>query len=444
MLLIGNGIVITRNDDNDFYDCGAVLIDNGTISDVGDSVTLREKYRNAQYIDAKGGIIMPGFINVHEHIYSALARGMNIANYAPTNFLEILDGMWWTVDKTLTLEQVRQSALATYMECIKNGVTTIFDHHASFSAIEDSLFTIAEASKMAGMRSNLCFEVSDRHGRQKMERAVLENENFIKHALADDSDMVAAMMGLHASFTLSPETLDFVRAHKPAGAGYHIHVAEGKEDLDDSLKKYGKRTIERLSDEGILGDKTLAVHCVYLDDHEMQLLRESDTMVAHNPESNMGNACGCPPTLKIYQQGILTGLGTDGYTHDILESWKVANVLHKHEQRNPNVGWQELPDMLFNGNAKIANRYFTKKLGVLEAGAAGDVIISDYNPYTPMNAGNYNGHLLFGMQGNSITTTIINGKIVMKDRVLTTLDEAKITADIRQGAAQLWQAINSK
>ncbi len=442
MLLIGNGIVITRNENNDFYNCGAVLIDNGTIAAVGDNARLREQYAKAEFIDAKGGIIMPGFINVHEHIYSALARGMNIANYAPTNFLEILDGMWWTVDKTLTLEQVKQSALATYIECIKNGVTTIFDHHASFSAIEDSLFTIAEASRMAGVRSNLCFEVSDRHGRQKMEQAVLENENFIKHALADDSDMIAAMMGLHASFTLSPASLDFVRAHKPVGVGYHIHVAEGKEDLDDSLKKYGKRTIERLADEGILGDKTLAVHCVYLDDHEMQLLKDSDTMVAHNPESNMGNACGCPPTLKIYQQGILTGLGTDGYTHDMLESWKVANVLHKHEQRNPNVGWQELPDMLFNGNAKIANRYFNKKLGVLEVGAAGDVIISDYNPYTPMNADNHNGHLLFGMQGNSITTTIINGKIVMKDRVLTCLDEAKNTADIRQGAAKLWQAIN--
>ncbi len=444
MLLIGNGIVITRNENNDFYNCGAVLIANGSIVDVGESAALRSKYGNAQFIDAKGGIIMPGFINVHEHIYSALARGMNIAGYAPTNFLEILDGMWWTVDKTLTLEQVKQSALATYMECIKNGVTTIFDHHASFSAIEGSLFTIAEAARMAGVRSNLCFEVSDRHGRQKMEQAVLENENFIKHALADDSDMLAAMMGLHASFTLSPETLDFVRAHKPDGVGYHIHVAEGKADLDDSLQKYGKRTIERLSDEAILGDTTLAVHCIYLDDHEMQLLRESNTMVAHNPESNMGNACGCPPTLKIYQNGILTGLGTDGYTHDVLESWKVANVLHKHELRNPNAGWQELPAMLFDGNAKIANRYFKKKLGALEVGAAGDVIISDYNPYTPLNADNYNGHILFGMQGNSITTTIINGQIVMKDRILTTLDEAKITADIRQGAAKLWQSINSK
>ncbi len=442
MLLVGNGIVITRNKDNDFYDCGAVLIDNGVIEAVGECAQLKRDYPDAEFIDAKGGLIMPGFINVHEHIYSALARGFAIKNYAPNNFLEILDGMWWTIDKTLTLEQVKNSAQATYMECIKNGVTTIFDHHASFGAIRDSLFTIEQVSRQAGVRSNLCFEVSDRHGRAKMEQSVLENEAFIKHALADDSDMIAAMMGLHASFTVSPETMAFVRKHKPDGVGYHIHVAEGIEDLHDSLKKYGKRIIHRLMDEQILGEKTLAVHCIYLNDSEIRLLKDTNTMMAHNPESNMGNACGCPPTLEIYNKGVLSGLGTDGYTHDVLESWKVANVLHKHHLCDATVAWGELPDMLFNGNAQIANRYFKRKLGALEKGAAGDVIISDYNPYTPISADNYNGHILFGMQGNSINTTIINGKIVMRDRQLKTLDEEKITAEIKRGSAALWHSIN--
>ncbi len=444
MLLVGNGYLITRNQENDFYKNGAVCIENGIIKEVGETSALKTKYQDAEFIDAKGGIIMPGFINVHEHIYSAMARGFAIPGYAPNGFLEILAGMWWNIDNTLTLEQVKQSALATYMESIKNGVTTVFDHHASFSAIRDSLFKIEEASKMAGLRSNLCFEVSDRHGRKKMEESVLENEAFIKHALKDDSDMIAAMMGLHASFTLSDDSLKFVRQHKPDGVGYHIHVAEGIEDLHDSLKKYGKRIVYRLMDEQLLGEKSMAVHCIYVNPSEMKLLKDTNTMVAHNPESNMGNACGCPPTMEIYKHGVLTGLGTDGYTHDVLESWKVANVLHKHHLCDPNAAWGELPDMLFNGNAQIANRYFKRKLGVLEAGAAGDVIISDYSPYTPLTADNYNGHILFGMQGNSITTTICNGKVLMQNRELKTLDEEKIVADIQIGSAKLWEAIKNK
>lgn len=442
MLLIGNGILITRNQNNDFYQSGAVAIKDGVIKAFGETDHLKKQYADAQFIDAGGDIIMPGFINVHEHIYSALARGFSINGYAPTNFLEILDGMWWTIDKTLTLEQVKQSALATYMESIKNGVTTVFDHHASYGAIGDSLFKIAEAAKMAGVRTNLCFEVSDRHGEAKMKEAVLENEAFIKHALADDSDMLSAMMGLHASFTLSNQSLAYVRQHTPDGVGYHIHVAEGIEDLHDSLKKYGKRIVYRLMDEQILGSKSIAVHCIYVNPSEMRLLKETDTMVVHNPESNMGNACGCPPTMEIYRHGVLTGLGTDGYTHDVLESWKVANVLHKHHLCDPGAAWGELPDMLFNANAKIANRYFKKPLGKIETGAAADVIISDYKPYTPINADNYNGHILFGMQGNSIKTTVINGKVVMQDRQLKSLDEEKILADIRQGSQALWQTIN--
>ena len=146
--------------------------------------------------------------------------------------------------------------------------------------------------------------------------------------------------------------------------GYHIHVAEGIEDLHDCLKKYGKRIVDRLYDCNILGSKTLLGHCIYVNPHEMELIKETDTMVVHNPESNMGNACGCPPTMEIVHRGILTGLGTDGYTHDVLESYKVANVLPKHHLCDPGAAWSEVPPMLFEGNPRIANRYFKKQLDV--------------------------------------------------------------------------------
>lgn len=444
MLLIGNGRLVTRDDTNPFMENGAVLIENDLIKKVGLTEELRNEYKDAEYIDAKGGVIMPGFINVHEHIYSAMARGLAIKGYDPKGFLDILDGMWWTIDRNLSLSQVKQSALATYIDSIKNGVTTVFDHHASFGAIEESLFTIEEAAKETGIRSCLCYEVSDRDGEEKMKQAVKENEAFIKHALKDDTDMIAGMMGLHASFTLSDKTLEYCAEHKPEGVGYHIHVAEGIEDLYDSLHKHGKRIIDRLMDMDILGSKTLAAHCIYVNKHEMDVLKETDTMVVHNPESNMGNACGCPPTMEIFHHGILTGLGTDGYTHDMTESYKVANVLHKHHLCNANAAWGEVPEMLFKGNAAIANRYFKRPVGVLKEGAAADVIISDYIPLTPMTKDNINSHVLFGMTGRSIITTVANGKVLMKDRILTEIDEEEAMAKIREEAEKLWTKINSR
>lgn len=444
MLLIGNGRLVTRDDTNPFMENGAVLIENDLIKKVGLTEELRNEYKDAEYIDAKGGVIMPGFINVHEHIYSAMARGLAIKGYDPKGFLDILDGMWWTIDRNLTLSQVKQSALATYIDSIKNGVTTVFDHHASFGAIEESLFTIEEAAKETGIRSCLCYEVSDRDGEEKMKQAVKENESFIKHALKDDTDMIAGMMGLHASFTLSDKTLEYCAEHKPEEVGYHIHVAEGIEDLYDSLHKHGKRIIDRLMDMDILGSKTLAAHCIYVNKHEMDVLKETDTMVVHNPESNMGNACGCPPTMEIFHHGILTGLGTDGYTHDMTESYKVANVLHKHHLCNANAAWGEVPEMLFKGNAAIANRYFKRPVGVLKEGAAADVIISDYIPLTPMTKDNINSHVLFGMTGRSIITTVANGKVLMKDRILTEIDEEEAMAKVREEAEKLWTKINSR
>ena len=442
MLVIGNGRLVTRDPGNPFYENGAVAMEGTVIKKVGTTEEIKKEYPEAEYVDAKGGVIMPAFINTHEHIYSAMARGLSINNYNPNGFLEILDGMWWTIDRHLTNEQTRQSARATYLDSIKNGVTTVFDHHASFGEIHNSLFAIEDAAKEMGIRTCLCYEVSDRDGLDKAKAAVMENAAWIKHALADDTDMLAGMMGMHAQFTISDETMELAAANKPAEVGYHIHVAEGIEALHDCLKKHVKRIVDRLMDCNILGSKTLLAHCIYVNPHEMQLIKDTDTMVVHNPESNMGNACGCPPTMEIVHRGILTGLGTDGYTHDMTESFKVANVLHKHHLCDPGAAWGEVPQMLFEGNARIANRYFKKQLGVLKEGAAADVIVTDYYPLTPMNAGNVNGHILFGMTGRSVVTTVCNGKVLMKDRELIGIDEEKVMAEVRAEAHKLERSIN--
>ena len=442
MIIIGNGRLVTRDPAAPFYENGAVAVDGNTIRKVGETAAIRSEFPEAEYVDAKGGVIMPAFINTHEHIYSAMARGLSIKGYDPKGFLEILDGMWWTIDRHLTNEATRQSARVTYLDSIKNGVTTVFDHHASFGEIHDSLFAIEDAAKEFGLRTCLCYEISDRDGMDKAKEAVMENAAWIKHALADDSDMIAGMMGMHAQFTISDETMALAAANKPDEVGYHIHVAEGIEDLHHCLKHYGKRIVDRLMDCNILGSKTLLAHCIYVNPHEMELIKGTDTMVVHNPESNMGNACVCPPTMEIVHRGILTGLGTDGYTQDMLESYKVANVLHKHHLCDPNAAWSEVPQMLFEGNAKIAGRYFKKPLGILKEGAAADVIVADYIPRTPMTKDNINSHIVFGMTGRSVVTTMCNGKILMKDRELIGVDEEKVLYEVREEAKKLERSIN--
>ena len=442
MLLFVNGKVITRDDQRPLIENGAVAVQGNEIIKVGDEKELRLEYPEAELIDARGGLIMPGLINAHNHIYSAMARGLSIDGYNPQGFLDILDGMWWTIDRHLSLEQTRQSALATYIDCIKNGVTTVFDHHASFGAVTDSLFTIAQAAEELGVRTCLCYEVSDRDGKEKTRAAIKENADFIKYAQSKKEDMLKGMMGLHASFTISDETFALCRENTPENVGYHIHVAEGIEDLHHSLKHYGKRVVNRLMDLGILGPKTITAHCIYVNPQEMDLLKETDTMVVHNPESNMGNACGCPPTLEIYKRGVLSGLGTDGYTNDMFESYKVANILHKHSLCDANVAWGEIPSMLFEGNRKIANRYFERPLGIIKEGAAADIVVADYNPLTPLTAANINSHMLFGLNGSKIITTMINGKVLMKDRELLYIDEAKVMADCREQAEVLRKSIN--
>ncbi len=442
MLVVGNGRVVTRDEKAPWIENGAVVIDGSKIKEIGTADEIKKKYPQADYVDARGGVIMPAFINTHEHIYSAMARGLSIRGYHPKGFLDILDGQWWTIDRKLTLEQIQLSAMDTLIASIRCGVTTVFDHHASFGEIGGSLFAIADAAKELGVRMCLCYEVSDRDGREKAREAVLENERFINYALNDDSDMIAGMMGMHAQFTISDETFCYAAEHKPESVGYHIHVAEGIDDLKLCLEKHGKRIVDRLYDFGILGEKTLLAHCIYINPHEMDLIHDTDTMVVHNPESNMGNACGCPPAMELVHRGIVTGLGTDGYTQDMIESYKTANVLHKHHLCDPNVAFSEVPQMLFTHNAKIAGRYFKAPLGVLKPGAAADVIVLRYDPPTPMDENNINSHILFGMTGHDVTTTICNGKVLMKDSEVLVADTEKVMADCRQASAGLWQSIN--
>jgi putative selenium metabolism protein SsnA len=326
------------------------------------------------------------------------------------------------------------------IDCIKNGTTTIFDHHSSPNAISGSLFRIAEAAREAGVRSCLCYEVSDRDGAKVTEQSIEENRDFLQYCKKSADDQLTGLFGLHASFTLSDRTLEHSReVAEELDAGFHVHTAEGPEDLAQCQQEYGMRIVRRFHNHRILGGKTIAAHCVHVDDEEIGLLQSSNTNVVHNPESNMANAVGCAPVLEMLSRGVRVGMGTDGYTSDMFESMKVANILHKHETRNPSAAWTEAPAMLFNGNSAIASECFGRCVGKLVPGAHADVIIVDYNPPTPLCASNINSHILFGASGRAVVTTIVGGRILMHERKLLTLNEEEIMAKAKVSAAKLWQ-----
>jgi len=439
MVLVGNGYLITRSNQG-VIENGCVVIDHDLIKEVGSTGELRKKYPEEKFIDAKNKVIMPGLINTHMHLYSTFARGMALKDAAPENFLEILERLWWRLDKKLTLEDIYYSALVAMIDCVKNGTTTIFDHHASPYAIKGSLSMMAEAADLIGLRSCFCYEVSDRDGENIACQGIKENIEFIKECQQNKNDLINGMFGLHASFTLSGKTLEMCcRANEGTGAGFHIHAAEDRADVEDSLRKTGKGVIERLNDYGMLGPKTITAHCVHVTKQEIGLLQETNTNVVHNPESNMGNAVGCAPVLEMVQQGVRVGLGTDGYTSDMFESYKVANILHKFNAKNPSVAWGEIPEMLFEQNAVIAGKYFPGILGRLIPGAKADIIVVDYDPPTPLDENNMNGHILFGMSGRAVETTIINGRSVIEERKLKDIDEAEIMVKSRELARKLWK-----
>jgi cytosine/adenosine deaminase-related metal-dependent hydrolase len=192
-----------------------------------------------------------------------------------------------------------------------------------------------------------------------------------------------------------------------------------------------------------MGKNTLAAHCIHINPAEIDIIKETETMVVHNPESNMGNAVGCGSVVEMFKRGILIGLGTDGFTHDMTESLKVGNIIHKHNLCDPKAGGIEIPAMLFENNRKIVSRFFKRPTGIIKEGACADIIICDYDPLTPMNENNLNGHILFGMNGKNVVTTIANGKVLMKDRKVLCIDEKEVFAKCRELAKKLWNRINA-
>lgn len=438
-LLITNATLITWEDPNRLIENGALYIEDGTVRDLGPAHTLAARYSQAEVLDARGQFAMPGGICAHTHFYGAYARGMAIPGPAPRDFPEILRRLWWPLDKALDEESVRYSALVCLVDAIKHGTTTLIDHHASPNFIDGSLDVIAGAVERAGLRAVLCYEVTDRDGPEKAQAGIAENVRFLRRARPP---LVGATFGLHASLTLSDETLRAcLRAADGLNTGFHIHVAEHEADQDDSLDKCGQRVVQRLYRLGILGPKTITAHAVHVTPEERDILKQTGTWVTHQPRSNMNNAVGAAAIDAMLADGMPVALGNDGFSNNMWAEWKAAYLLHKVMHRDPRLApGDAIARMATVHNARLAEVFFPgQRIGQLVPGAAADVILVDYHPFTPVTAGNLPWHILFGFEASMVTTTVVAGRIVMRDRALLTLDEAAVAAAARELAPGVWE-----
>jgi putative selenium metabolism protein SsnA len=383
---------------------------------------------------------MPGLVNAHMHFYSTLVRGLGKADPS-RDFQEVLEHLWWRLDRKLSLEDVEVSTEVVLADAVRKGTTTLVDHHASPFAVLGSLDRAASAVKRAGLRACLCYEVSDRDGEAVAREGLEENLAFAKRCAREKDPHLRALFGLHAAFTLSDATLDrAAEMGREAGVGFHVHVAEAASDVAHNLEHHALTSVARLAAHGILAPGTIAAHCVHVDAADREILARTGAFVAHNPQSNLNNAVGIADVLALCASGVPVGLGTDAMTVAMLEEVRCALWAQHLRQQNPSCGFLEITGTLFRRNPELATRLWGFPLGTLEEGAAADVILVDYHPPTPLDGSTVLGHLVFGISQATVDTTICAGRILMEGKVLRNgLDEAALASRSRELAARLWE-----
>jgi cytosine/adenosine deaminase-related metal-dependent hydrolase len=248
------------------------------------------------------------------------------------------------------------------------------------------------------------------------------------------------MLGLHASMTLSDATLDAARSIMDTfGVGAHVHVAEGQEDVEVTRKNFGLSPVARLAKKGILRPGTIAAHCVHVDARDIALLKKSGAFVVHNPMSNLNNAVGIAPVLEMCRKGIPVAVGTDGMSAGIAQDARLAAFLQKPAAGDAQAGGFEIRNALWEVAPAIASGQFGFEIGRIKKNAAADVIIIDAVPPTDVTKDNAWWHVLFGVLNSPVRTTIVGGKIRMRDFEITGIDETEVAAEARRLAGKLWR-----
>lgn len=387
-------------------------------------------------VDVSGCLVMPGNVCAHHHLYSALARGMPGPEEPPRTFPQILERIWWRLDRALEPETIRLSALLGAVEAAKAGTTAVIDHHASPEAIGGSLDQVADAVAEAGLRGVVCYEVTDRHGPPRGREGIAENARFLRE---NRRPLIRGMMGAHASFTIGPETLEgLVAEARSRHAAVHIHLAEDACDERDALERYGMRTAQRLAQAGALAAGDLVAHGVHLDDAEQRIVRDSGAWIAHNPRSNMNNGVGYAPVVAL---GPRVVLGTDGIDGDMFTETRACYL--KAREASWETGPAFAVSRLTAGAACAGALFEEPLLGTLKPGAPADLVVLAYRPPTPLTAANLVGHFVFGLGAAHVRDVMVAGRWVVRDRAHVLVDEQQLAARCREAAPLLWNRMEA-
>ncbi len=398
-----------------------ILVENGVNASIS-FINKANKHTDYEIIDCTGKFITKAFAVGHHHVYSALARGMPAPKKTPSNFHEILKYIWWNLDKALDAEMIEASALATAIACAKAGSTFVVDHHASPNAIEGSLDIIARAFEKVGLSHLLCYEITNRDGIDKAELGLAETENYLKKK--------QALVGLHASFTVSNATMqkaaDLIEKYQ---SGTHIHVAEDLYDQRHCIENYHKRVVERLNDFSLLNSsKTILGHCLHLSDNERNIIKNSTAFVVQNMDSNLNNKVGYFNSEGL---GKNIFLGTDGMHSDMIKS---AQSAHFMGQKYDKMNFGEVYFRLRKVHDYLEQNNF-------EGDGANNLVVFDYPSPTPINQDNFLGHFLFGFSSNDIQHVISDGKLIVKNRKVLTIDENEVLKFTKEQAVRLWEKL---
>lgn len=370
-------------------------------------------------IDCEGKFVTKSFAVGHHHVYSALSRGMPAPKKAPANFKEVLEYIWWNLDKALDKEMIEASALATAIACAKAGSTFVIDHHASPNFIEGSLDIITQAFEKVGVNHLLCYEITDRDGKDKAEKGLLETENYIKNK--------QGLVGLHASFTVGNDTLQkAIDLMEKYDSGIHIHMAEDAYDQKHCQEKYNKRVVERMNDYGVLNSaKTILGHCLHIDKNERELIKNSNAWVVQNMESNLNNNVGY---FNAEGLGNRILLGTDGMHSDMIRSAQAAFFVGQ--------GFDTIDFVSAYKRFRNVHRYLEQNK--FKGDSANNLVVLDYDAPTEMNASNFLGHFIYGLSSKHVKHVISNGKLIVKDTIVQTINEVEIQKYTKEQANRLW------
>ena len=412
---------------------GFVGIKDGMIAAVGRNNEVgRSNDQAKETIDASGCIVMPGLVNTHTHLPMVCFRGM--ADDVP--LMEWLTKNIWPAEtRFVSKKMVYDGAMLAMAEMILAGTTTFCDGYF----FEDS---IAEAVSAAGMRAVVGQGFADfiMKDEQTAAKTMASAQSFLDKWLPR-APLITPAYFCHSPYTCSPETLVRVKkASRDAGILYLIHLLENKDETNVILKRFGKEPVQHLRGLGVLDEKTVAVHCNWLTTEDMKVFADNGVKVSHNPESSMKLAAGVAPVPALLQKGITVGLGTDGCASnndlDMFREMDTTAKVHKVTSLDPTVmNAETVCTMATMGGAKVLG--MDQLIGSIETGKKADIILLDMNqPHlTPLY--NYYSQIVYAARGADVKTSIINGRKVMKDRRLLTIDVDMAMSNVRSIAAQI-------